>query len=165
MKQTTGVRGRSLKNFLQTSNIPKVCFDVGKSSGALFALFDIALDDIQDIQLIHYAARQRLQRSHQDRYLHSLERCINRDAQLSVAEEQAWNHGLDLIIPERGGWYEDLNDRPLRLKVLAYCVQEDLFVPRLRDLILQHLSPHWKMMTEKEAKRRVRSAQGLDPKA
>jgi len=95
-------RDRSLKGILQSSTIiPKVCFDLGKSSGALFAHVDIALDSIQDIQLIRYAARQRSQRSNPDRCLHSLERCINRDAQMSAAEEQAWIHRLDLILPER----------------------------------------------------------------
>ncbi len=50
-------RDRSLKGILQSSTIiPKVCFDLGKSSGALFAHVDIALDSIQDIQLIRYAA-------------------------------------------------------------------------------------------------------------
>jgi len=95
---TTRARGRSLEDVLQTSTILKVCFDVGKSLGALFAHLVVVLDGIQDIRLMNQAACQRLQRSYRHRYLHSLERCINWDAQMSAAEEQAWIYQLDLIL-------------------------------------------------------------------
>lgn len=70
---TTGARAMNLQGILHPSTMPKVCFAVGESSGALFAHGDIVLGSIQDIQLVQYAARQRLQRSKRDRGRGSLE--------------------------------------------------------------------------------------------
>lgn len=70
---TTEARAMNLQDILHPSTMPKVGFAVGESSGALFAHGDIVLDSIQDIQLVQYAARQRLQRSKRDRGRGSLE--------------------------------------------------------------------------------------------
>lgn len=63
----------SHQDILHPCTMPKVCFAVGESSGALSTHCNVALDGIQDIQLSQYAACQWLQRSNRDRDRDSLE--------------------------------------------------------------------------------------------
>jgi exonuclease 3'-5' domain-containing protein 1 len=47
-----------LKNILQNKKIPKVFFDIRTDLDALFARFGVALQCMEDIQLIESAARK-----------------------------------------------------------------------------------------------------------
>ena len=55
---TTGVRRKTLKDILQDEKIPKVSFDARNDSDALFAHFGVALQGVEDIQLMESATRR-----------------------------------------------------------------------------------------------------------
>ena len=54
---TAGVEGKTLRDILQDEKIPKVFFDVRNDSDALFAHFGVALQGIEDVQLMESATR------------------------------------------------------------------------------------------------------------
>jgi exonuclease 3'-5' domain-containing protein 1 len=54
---TPGTLGKTLTDILQDVNIPKVFFDVRNDSDALFAHFGVALQGVQDVQLMESATR------------------------------------------------------------------------------------------------------------
>lgn len=55
---TSGVKGKTLKDILQNDKIPKVFFDVRNDSDALFAHFGVALQGVEDVQLMESATRR-----------------------------------------------------------------------------------------------------------
>jgi exonuclease 3'-5' domain-containing protein 1 len=54
---SAGKAGMTLRTILEFGSIPKVFFDVHNDSDALFAHFGIALQGIQDVQLMENASR------------------------------------------------------------------------------------------------------------
>jgi len=52
---TTGKNGKTLKDILDSATTPKVFFDVCNDWDALFAHFSVALQIIQDVQLMKNA--------------------------------------------------------------------------------------------------------------
>lgn len=85
---TAGATGNSLKQILESPSIPKIFFDVRNDSDALFHHHRIALQGIQDVQLMEL--RSRLGTLWQKKYLNGLARCIERDGGLNSAEKAAW---------------------------------------------------------------------------
>ncbi|KEF50983.1 uncharacterized protein A1O9_12960, partial [Exophiala aquamarina CBS 119918] len=55
---TSGVEGKTLKDILQDEKIPKVFFDVRNNSDVLFAHFGVALQGVEDVQLMESATRR-----------------------------------------------------------------------------------------------------------
>lgn len=55
---TPGSNGQTLTDILSSPTIPKVCFDIRNDSNALFFLFNVAVQGIQDLQLMENASRQ-----------------------------------------------------------------------------------------------------------
>lgn len=55
---TAGVKQKTLKDILQDDKIPKVFFDVRNDSDALFAHFGVALQGVEDVQLMESATRR-----------------------------------------------------------------------------------------------------------
>lgn len=52
---TTGIKCKSLKKILDDREIPKVFFDVRNDSDALFTYYDIAMQGVEDVQLMESA--------------------------------------------------------------------------------------------------------------
>lgn len=159
---TAGLNATTFQDILQSSNIQKVGFDIRNDSDALFAHFGIALDGIQDVQLMENAGRPHGRK----RLLNGLAKCIDRDLLLNTGAKQSWkankDRGLNLFHPDRGGSYEVFNVRPLREELKEYCVQDVLFLPALRNTYLSRLSPLWKQKVDVETRRRVLSSQASD---
>ncbi|KAH7025240.1 uncharacterized protein B0I36DRAFT_424735 [Microdochium trichocladiopsis] len=103
---TTGTKGRTLKDVLEDEKIPKILFDVRNDSDALFAHFGVALQGVQDLQLMESATRTT---TSSRKYLHSLARCIEQHA-LHSEELTSWKRakekGRRLFRSEYGGSYE-----------------------------------------------------------
>jgi exonuclease 3'-5' domain-containing protein 1 len=55
---TAGVELKTLKDILQDKKIPKVFFNVRNDSHALFAHFGVALQGVEDVQLMESATRK-----------------------------------------------------------------------------------------------------------
>ena len=55
---TAGPNGQTLRDIFSSPTIPKVCFDIRNDSNALFHLFNVAVQGIQDLQLMENASRR-----------------------------------------------------------------------------------------------------------
>ncbi|KAI9150362.1 Short-chain dehydrogenase/reductase SDR [Paramyrothecium foliicola] len=158
---TAGKNGKTLKHILESATIPKVFFDVRNDSDALYSHYHISLAGIQDLQLMELATRR-----YPRRFVSGLAKCIEKDAPLSVIEMAAWKttkaEGVALFAPEKGGSYEVFNERPLSQKMLAYCVSDVLFLPRLWSLYQRKLTPALERKVIEGAKGRVALSQRED---
>ena len=162
-----GTNGLTLKEILESREIPKVFFDVRNDSDALYTHYNIHLVGIQDLQLMELATR-----TFGRKYVNGLAKCIERDGCLSVAESNDWKEckekGVRLFAPERGGSYEVFNKRPLSKEIVRYCTQDVHFLPRLwasyeRKLTLMcpsrscRCSPWWQRVKVASAERVTQS--------
>lgn len=118
----------SLKAILESPRIPKCLFDVRADSNALFFLYGVSIQGVQDIQLMELARRPGL-------YVNGLVRCIERDAGLNASGVEAFQRkkreGSNLFLPDKGGSWEALRERPMKAKILDYCVQDVKHLPVL----------------------------------
>lgn len=155
--QTPGTNGDTLKQILESTEIPKVIFDVRNDSAALYHNYGIRLAGTQDLQLMELATRTR-SRVH----LQSLAQCIERDAALSFSElnnsRAVKEAGKKLFAPEKGGRYEVFNERPLAEEMRAYCVQDVVYMPKLWTVYSTKLSPEWKDEVDNETEKRIASS-------
>lgn len=157
---TAGETGSHFKDILESATIAKVVFDVRNDSDALHHHYGIALQGIQDVQLMENASRPST-RSKQ--YINGLARCIEFDALLSLQQKKTWKdvkeRGARLFAPEKGGSYDVFNARPLRAEILEYCVQDVHFLPSLRQSYWARLNSDWRKKVEDATKARVQLSQ------
>ena len=161
---TPGSGGKTLQSILETPTIPKVFFDVRNDSNALFFHYNIALQGVQDVQLMECASRPDTGGARK-KFVNRLVKCIDDDApvpwQQKQASKAAKELGLMLFAPERGGSYAVFNDRPLKDKIRDYCVQDVQFLPLLRQTYCDRLQPAWKTKVNTETLARVQSSQTM----
>ena len=158
---TAGRDGKTLKDILESATVPKVFFDVRNDSDALFAHFGIALQGVQDVQLMENASRYGP--ASRKRLLSGLAKCIELDAPISYQEKQVWaatkKAGLELFDPVHGGSYQVFNARPLTDAITRYCIQDVTFLPQLRSRYWDRLDLAWKNKVGTETRARVLSSQ------
>jgi len=127
---TTGSCGKSPKDILESPHILKVFFDVRNDSDALHHHYGINLQGIRDVQVMESAGRTT---TYSRKFNSGLSKCIN--GLLTGQEQTRWKHSKDLgerlWNPEKGGSYGVFNIRPLSPEVLAYCVGDVQYLPRL----------------------------------
>ncbi|OCL14290.1 hypothetical protein AOQ84DRAFT_371419 [Glonium stellatum] len=157
----TGTDSKSLKDVLETPQVPKVFFDVRNAADVLFSHFGIALRGVQDIQLMEDASR--FTRNTGKRFLGTLSKCVERDALITFEAKQRWTNtrmrGEELYDPEKGGSYEVFNSRPLMEDILHLCVLDVRYLPLLRDLYWGRLDSDWRIEVEEETVARVHLSQ------
>jgi exonuclease 3'-5' domain-containing protein 1 len=156
---TTATNDTTLKSILESPTITKVFFDLRNDSDALHHHFGVRLRGVEDIQLMENAARPARRR----RFVNGLERCIDRDAPISLDQKRDWKaakeKGLKLFHPSKGGSYKVFNARPMDKDVERYCVNDVKFLPELRSLYLGRLNEAWKKKVAEETEKRVRESQ------
>ncbi|KAL8730798.1 MAG: hypothetical protein Q9181_004542 [Wetmoreana brouardii] len=153
--QTPGTDGQTtLKSIFKSDTVPKVFFDVRRDSDALYAHYGIDLAGIRDIQLMELGSRNAPKK-----YVNGLVRCIERDAGLTPTKAGYWRsvkeRGQKLYDPRLGGTYEVFNARPLAGDILAYCVQDVQFMPKLWKTYNDRLTLHWAAKVAQATKDRV----------
>lgn len=150
--------GTTLKTILESSNIPKVFFDVRNDSDALFHHFQVNLQSIIDVQLLEFATRRV-----PGKFLRGLSKCIEESADLTMDETRQWQKvktaGLKRFAPEKGGEYEAFHVRPLPADLLSYCVQDVVLLPRLLLHFTKTLSKDSASKVHSETLKRVRESQ------
>ncbi|KAL7955393.1 ribonuclease H-like domain-containing protein [Trichoderma compactum] len=128
---TAGETRWTLKAILESGYIPKVFFDVRSDSDALFAIFDITLNWVVDLQLMEFAVRPQQRK----KWVKGLESCVRYHATLSRYEKLRWNEtkeqGRALFAPELGGSFQVFHQRPLQPALLEYCAQDVSVMPCL----------------------------------
>ena len=100
-----------MKDILQDDKIPKVFFDVRNDSEALFAHFGVALQGVEDVQLMESATRRT---TGSRKFLSGLAKCVEKNLLTSHGFDLAsWKaakvKGERLFKAEHGGSYVVFN--------------------------------------------------------
>lgn len=144
---TTDSSGRTLKHILEAKDIIKVFFDIRNDSDALFSHYGIAVQGIEDVQLMELATR-----TASKRLVNGLAKCIEGNPDIDHRERYAWrlvkDRGQRLFKSGKDG-YAIFDRRPLPEDVLEYCVQDVTFLPKLRDSYRANLcNASWRKIEE-----------------
>lgn len=156
--KTPGVTGTTLKTILESSSIPKVCFDIRNDSDALFSHFQINVHGIVDLQLLEFATRP-----FRGRFLNGLSKCISQMTGTDRAERVEYHRikdaGQALFAPERGGTYEVFNQRPIPQAIIDYCAQDVTILPKLLTTYAARLTDDLATQVHEETLRRISLSQ------
>ncbi|PVH91319.1 hypothetical protein DM02DRAFT_620603 [Periconia macrospinosa] len=162
---TSGAKGKTLKDILQDENIPKVFFDVRNDSDALFMHFGIALLGVEDVQLMESATRKT---TASRRLLNGLAKTVE-DYIFAVPRGKEWanwkstkENGQRLFKAEYGGSYDIFNCRPIPEAIASYCVGDVQYLPELREKFWAHKPRDWRAMVGEEFQKRVKASQRSD---
>ncbi|KFY12513.1 hypothetical protein V492_03829 [Pseudogymnoascus sp. VKM F-4246] len=164
---TTTNDGTSLKTILETSTIPKVIFDIRNGSDALFALFEVSVDGIIDVQLMEMETHWYL--SH--KVAPSLVSCINTSSSISSEEKAEWHEtkqdGYRFLAPWCDGQFEVLNERPIKPEIARCCGLDVELLVRLygdynSELQKSTKGRQWQDRIIEETKLRIKLSQSPD---
>lgn len=148
----TPVSTPSLKAILESPHIPKCLFDVRHDSNALFFLYGVSMQGVQDIQLMELARRSGV-------YVNGLARCVEMDAGLSKSAAEAFQkkkqEGASLFVPSKGGSWEAFRERPMKTQLLDYCVQDVQYLPVLWQRY-KVVDDYWRSRIESATLERVK---------
>ena len=163
---TAGMKhNKTLKDILEDAEIPKVFFDVRNDSDALFAHFGVALQGIEDVQLMESATRNT---TASRKSLNGLAKCIETNILVSFGSRgrDGWKlakqKGERLFKAEYGGSYGVFNQRPIPEDVVSYCVGDVQYLPELRNTFWTWRSRIWQELVCEETKKRVAASQTAD---
>ncbi|KAK4245446.1 ribonuclease H-like domain-containing protein [Corynascus novoguineensis] len=129
--------GRTFKDILESSTIPKVFFDVRRDSDALYSHFQVRLAGVQDLQLMELATR-------------------------SFPRRVVCGLARRLFAPQHGGNYQVFNERPLPEEIRQYCVQDVQVLPRLWAYYYGKLTKAWEERVRDASRDRVALSQTPD---
>ena len=154
-------KGTTFKDILESSDIPKVIFDVRTDSDALYGLYNIHLSGAQDLQLMELATRPGRRE-----FVSGLQNCIRNDASLTYEERTKWANskqtGRSLFAPECGGSYEVFNERPIQERIIQYCAQDVQFLPMLWKVYDSKLRWPWHERVKRETASRIHCSKSPD---
>ena len=163
--ETPGPGGETLRSLLESTQHPKVFFDLRRDSDALYSHFGIKLHCVVDLQLVEFATRPM-----RGRFLKGLATCIaEQTGRLGYSQSREWQSvkkaGKRLFDPEQGGTYEVFLERPLPTAIRDYCVQDVVVMPKLLFIYATKLKPHLGSQVHSETLWRVRLSQspGFNP--
>jgi exonuclease 3'-5' domain-containing protein 1 len=157
---TAGVGETTLKDILQDEEILKVLFDVRNDSDALFSHFGIALQGVEDVQLMESATWET---TGSRRYLNGLKKCVEKNMAGGSAEHRVkWlkdkNAGERLFEAD----HKVFNERPIPAPIIAYCEGDVRCLPQLRNGLVLGRSQQWHDLVLDETKKRVASTHAPD---
>lgn len=163
--ETAGAKQKTLKDILQDEKIPKVFFDVRNDSDALFAHFGVALQGVEDVQLMESATRKT---TASRKFLSGLAKCVEKNVSMFfdgsglASWKLAKEKGERLFKAEHGGSYDVFNQRPVTEDIISYCVGDVQYLPELRDRFWTEQVDRWQDLVGEESKKRVSASQGSD---
>ena len=155
---------QSLRTILEDSKIPKVFFDVRNDSDALFAHYGIAMQGVEDVQLMESATRTTTESR---RFLNGLNKCVE-DNRVHVEIDggidrtrwtQAKAEGERLFKAERGGSYEVFNIRPVPKAIMDYCAGDVQCLPALYRGYRSRTNTKWQDLVKNVSQQRVIDSQ------
>ena len=162
---TLGVKRKTLKDILQDEKIPKVSFDVRNDSDALFAHSNVALQGVEDVQLMESATRRT---TASRKFLSGLAKCVEENVFISLggSDLPSWRQvkekGKRSFRAEHGGSYEVFNRRPIPEIILSYCVGDVQYLPELRDRFWKMRAFRWRDLVKEQSMKRVSASQKPD---
>jgi exonuclease 3'-5' domain-containing protein 1 len=128
----------------------------------LFAHFGVALQGVEDVQLMESATR-RTTRSR--KYLNSLTKCVEQNVFLPFGGSNlaSWKlakeKGEQLFKAEHGGSFEIFNRRSIPEEIIAYCVGDVQHLPELRHKFWNSQTHQWRDLINEESKKRIAASQ------
>ncbi|KAI5465120.1 hypothetical protein BGZ63DRAFT_402018 [Mariannaea sp. PMI_226] len=124
---TISTNGRPLKSILEDPNIPKCFWDVRNDADALWALYQVGLAGMIDIQPLVNASRVGEKTS-----LSGLDKAIQFDLKLGFMELKRWIHSknkMKSLMPTN-----ILAILPVGAKTIQYCSNDLIHLPELHTL-------------------------------
>jgi exonuclease 3'-5' domain-containing protein 1 len=165
---TASTKGTTtLKDILQDKTITKVFFDVRNDSDALFAHYGVALQGVEDVQLMESATRET---TGSRKYLTGLAKCIDKNMlmwfgnmrQDPIDWKQSKETGERLFKAEHGGSYEVFNERPIPDAIVRYCVGDVRCLPEVYKNLRGVRACHWRDLVRDATKTRIASTHAPD---
>jgi exonuclease 3'-5' domain-containing protein 1 len=164
---TTSLADNTLKLLLESPAVPKILFDVGNASAALFNHYGIRLNGIKDLQIMQLATQYpRAQQAEAA----SLETCVEEDAQPPARALALWTQVQSTVSqlrdPTKGGSDAVFKERPLRQAILDYHLQNVLILPWLWvlycDTLCKPNNAFWRSMVFYTVRDRIRESMNPD---
>ncbi|KAK4463494.1 ribonuclease H-like domain-containing protein [Cladorrhinum samala] len=157
---TTSTDGKSLKSILEDPNITKCFWDVRNDADALWALYNVGLSGVIDIQLLENASR-----FGDKTYLNGLERAVRQSLALGRVELDRFTASKRETTSLMSSNVFDI--RPMDPKTVQYCTNDVVYLPALHQFYLRRLSPAWLEKAKLESLRRVEVAHspGYEPRS
>ena len=162
---TAGAKRKTLKDILQDEKIIKVFFDVRNDSDILFAHFGVALQGVEDVQLMESATRKT---TASRKFLNGLTKCVENNVLMSfggsglASWKLAKEKGERLFKAEHGGSYDVFNQRPIPEDIISYCVGDVQYLPELRNRFWTRQAYRWQDLVCEESKKRIAASQRSD---
>ncbi|CAN9146929.1 unnamed protein product [Alternaria alternata] len=157
---TAGVGKTTLNDVFQDEEIPKVFFDVRNDSDALFSHYGIALQGVEDVQLMESATGETTESR---RYLNRLKRCFETTFSCGFSQ-----HRLDWLKAKNTGErlfeadHKVFDERPIPTPIIAYCEGNVRCLPQIRNRLMVGRSQQWHDLVLGEIKKRVASTHAPD---
>ncbi|KAI0025017.1 ribonuclease H-like domain-containing protein [Xylariomycetidae sp. FL0641] len=152
---TKSDRGLTLKSILEHDDIPKYFWDVRADADALWALYNVRLAGVTDLQLMENAAQKG------DRKLvRRLEQAIGKHLGLGTKERVTMLHTKKAMKPLMAS--DIFAERPLTDKVIQYCINDIRYLMQLRNVYEGVLSQEWRLKVAEESARRLDVARSPD---
>lgn len=143
--------GKSLQSILEDAHITKYLWDVRNDAKALWTQFQVKLAGAIDIQLLENASRKS-----NKTLLHDLEKAIQEDGKFTSQQRQRWAHGKKEINDLK---LDDVfSQRLLDPKTIRYCVNNVVFLPKLKEIYLGRITHEWKGKAVAESQKRLEQA-------
>jgi exonuclease 3'-5' domain-containing protein 1 len=153
-----GSGGQTIKRILESRDIVKVFFDIRNASDALFGLYNIRVEGIEDLQLLELASRDSPKE-----YVNGLATCVERYIPTSTMEKRHWMKAKQrtrgLFGPLMGASYDITDSRPLCRELESSCLKDILHMPALRELYRAKLCNAWLREIEEETTTRIAFSQ------
>jgi len=151
---TINREGKTIKSIFESDSIRKYLFDVRNDADALFALFDIRLAGVTDVQLLELATRRGPKH-----VLCGLAACIEKECIMPSPALLKWQSTKTEVVkmfdPRHGGSYDVFNARPLLQILIDYCVGDVEFLPVLSAIYEERLNSHWSEKVRVETAERL----------
>lgn len=148
---TTPDDGRSLKSIFEDGDVRKCFWDVRNSADALWALHQVGLAGVTDVQLLQNACR-----TGDKTYLSGLDKSIQSDLKLGFMELERWirtKRDINRLMTS-----DIFSVRPVAAKTIQYCTNDVIHLPSLQALYSGLLSDDWPKKVKEESMRRVEKA-------
>ncbi|KAF5870845.1 putative 3 -5 exonuclease protein [Botrytis fragariae] len=155
---TTGIKGKPLKDILQDQKIPMIFFDNRNDSDALYAHFGVVLQGLEDVQLMESTTRTT---TSSRKFLNRLAKCIEQSG-LDNRDLKSWKlakeKGERLFKPELGGSYDVFEQRPICNEIISYWVGDVQHLPKLWRKFHSRTN-RWRDLVNEETKKPVEASQ------
>ncbi|KAE9991057.1 hypothetical protein EG327_000596 [Venturia inaequalis] len=159
---TTGTNGKTIKSILEDSSIVKCLWDCRNDADALFALYQVSIAGVTDIQLLENATRKGAKT-----YLCGLAKAIELDLQLNWSDRRRWQDTKKAV---NGLMSQDVfAARPMERNTIDYCVNDLVHLPTLLNAYTARLKtlPSWSAKIRDATALRIQEAhsKGYEPQS